>query len=474
MATTATIKMYNQINLGDCFLLNFSDGNQKSWLLIDFGSYTKGNDAREKEIAKHIVKTVGKDPLRIAVTHQHQDHLSGFVTAVKELGKLKGQVPEVWFSFLDDPDSPEGTAIRDVSTQYWNKNGKIKTLVAKNFKGTDDTAVKNMMEAKEGFDLFAEQQTGGQAISNLMDLADKPRFLSPGNVFDMPGMEGKVRVYVLGPPTDFNLLKSMDPKKGEAVQGLAALQSFDNTSSFLLDALQGIDDKQAKGKGIFNDFPFASKYARPINPKEQQITDKPTPNGTYTDNNFAWRRIDTDWLADVGRLALHMDNLTNNTSLVLAFEMVETGKVLLFVGDAQIGNWKSWFDVKFKDADKKDLDVTATDLLKRTVLYKAGHHSSHNATLRQGLDLMNEKELVIMVPLNQQVSNKFHFLMGKPAMLKGYNRKAQGRVVRTDTIYQADLPGMDPFKHPIDGISVDPSDADPTNKPQLYIEYKVS
>lgn len=75
-----------------------------------------------------------------------------------------------------------------------------------------------------------------------------------------------------------------------------------------------------------------------------------------------------------------MDTLTNNSSLVLAFELVQSKKVLLFVGDAQIGNWKSWFRVEFEASA-----VKARDLLSRTVLYKAGHHSSHNATLLEDL-----------------------------------------------------------------------------------------
>lgn len=33
-----------------------------------------------------------------------------------------------------------------------------------------------------------------------------------------------------------------------------------------------------------------------------------------------------------------LNNLTNNSSLVLAFELVKAKKVLLFVGDAQTGN----------------------------------------------------------------------------------------------------------------------------------------
>ena len=86
-----------------------------------------------------------------------------------------------------------------------------------------------------------------------------------------------------------------------------------------------------------------------------------------------------DDAADAGALALAMNNATNNASLVLAFELSKGGKVLLFVGDAQAGNWRSWSDGAFDDGGTK---VTAEDLLGRTVLYKVGHHGSHNATLK--------------------------------------------------------------------------------------------
>ncbi len=463
MSVSATVKMYNQQNLGDCFLLDFSDGDQQSWIMIDFGSYQSGNQAREAVIAKDILDKVGTQDLVMVLTHQHKDHLSGFDSASEILAGLK--VPELWLSFLDDPNSPAGQAIRDVSEKYWNKNGQINTLAAK--KGAKSKAVKAMLDAKKGLDLFAEQQQGGQAVSNLLEWAKKPRFLKPGDHFDLKGMEGKVHVYVLGPPTDFNMLKSMNPKNGEAVDGLAAINEFGAASDFMLGALS-----RSTSHGFKTDFPFAQKYvsrmpapAR-VSPKQNG---KKTPGALYQQPDQNWRRIDYDWLNSIGRLALHMDNLTNNTSLVLAFELVETGKVLLFVGDAQIGNWKSWFDVKFKGSD-----VTAEDLLSRTVLYKAGHHSSHNATLSKGLELMNEKELMIMIPLNEKISTKYGFAMGKKDMLLGYNRKAHGRIVRTDTIYQ---------NKPIKGskykfISSGPAGLkvvkkNKTDKDQLYIEYTV-
>ena len=96
-----------------------------------------------------------------------------------------------------------------------------------------------------------------------------------------------------------------------------------------------------------------------------------------------WRRIDRDWLYSAEQLALDMSDYTNNSSLVLAFELGKGGKVLLFAADAQRGNWKSWAKKGWTEGGKK---VTVKNLLSRTVLYKVGHHGSHNATLNGTAD----------------------------------------------------------------------------------------
>ena len=95
-------------------------------------------------------------------------------------------------------------------------------------------------------------------------------------------------------------------------------------------------------------------------------------------DDASWRRIDDEWLYSAETLALKLNTGINNTSLVLAFELPKSKKVLFFAADAQRGNWVSWKDVTFKDGAET---VTAKDLLARTVLYKVGHHGSHNATL---------------------------------------------------------------------------------------------
>jgi hypothetical protein len=102
--------------------------------------------------------------------------------------------------------------------------------------------------------------------------------------------------------------------------------------------------------------------------------------------------IDTDWLHSFSRLALQVDRVINNTSLVLAFRLPD-GRVLLFAADAQVGNWLSWHDIRPEDWRRPDggqvISGRSAELLARTVVYKVGHHGSHNATLKaKGMELM--------------------------------------------------------------------------------------
>ena len=108
-----------------------------------------------------------------------------------------------------------------------------------------------------------------------------------------------------------------------------------------------------------------------------------------------------------GALALQMDNDTNNTSLVLAIELIESGKILLFPGDAHVGNWLSWHDYKWNVKEgTKNKEVSAKEILDKTVFYKAGHHASHNATLKAlGLELMKDKDLVVFIPEKENQYN---------------------------------------------------------------------
>src|SRR5262249_53546108 len=151
------------------------------------------------------------------------------------------------------------------------------------------------------------------------------------------------------------------------------------------------------------------------------------------------RRIDTDWQGLVGPLALQLDSDTNNTSLAVAIELLPGGRVLLFPGDAQVGNWLSWEGLSWRP-DGGPAGSTK-DRVARTALYKVGHHGSHNATLREkGLELMTGDGLLALIPVDERFANTTkHWKMPWPDLLGRLKELTGGRVLRADQKANAKL-----------------------------------
>ena len=191
----------------------------------------------------------------------------------------------------------------------------------------------------------------------------------------------------------------------------------------------------------------------------------------YNDKKEAHRRIDEDWMQQADGLALYLDTYTNNSSLVLAFELVQSAKVLLFAADAQTGNWLSWDQVKWEKAAK---GFNTNTLLENTVFYKVGHHGSHNATLVAALEAMTHEELVAMIPVDRTDSNltkkKNPWKMPAANLYKRLKEKTRYRVLRMDMGY-AD--GCDPaVKKNATGWGK-PLETPRRSPDKLYIEYTV-
>lgn len=147
-----------------------------------------------------------------------------------------------------------------------------------------------------------------------------------------------------------------------------------------------------------------------------------------------WRRIDNDWLQSAAHLALQVDNVINNSCLVLAFEIIETEEVLLLVGDAQVGNWQSWMGLQFTIGQGNDRrKVSTKELLDQTAFYKVGHHGSGNATLRAGLEAMTSRDLVAAIPTDERFAREVKgWEMPAPKLLKALGEKTKGRILRGD------------------------------------------
>ena len=470
-ANSVTVRMY-RIGHGDCFLLAFATADPKKpvYVLIDCG-YKPGSPAfintKALDIGRNIVAATGGRVHIAVITHEHQDHVNG----ITEANFAGLSIDQAWFAWTEDP---EDDVANDLRKKFKDKllglvgarnrfaaAGDVKQaerlddFISFEFGGDDDRAFQPaQMETMLG------AAGGGSANKRSMqifkDRANDVRYLRPHEeIMTLPGKED-TRVFVLGPPKDPDLLKTLDPEGDEEFRAHAL--SSASTGNYFAAAARGAarvgDPSRGSGRPPFaNRYTVASEKAMRDRThgwffKARYGVDKfaaarSAGRGEFeVDDNPAWRRIDTEWLYSSEQLALDMNGQTNNSSLVLAFELGKGGKVLLFAADAQRGNWLSWAKTSWKDGKET---VTVKDLLGRTVLYKAGHHCSHNATLNgkladtyANLSWMAQgdhgREFTAMITAvrkwaETQKGWDHPFKAIKDELLK----KASGRVFQTDT-----------------------------------------
>ncbi len=445
------VRMYRQ-GLGDCILLTFYPGGDEKHVLIDCGTLgSKYTDVRLPDVIAEIDQTTGGYLHLIVATHQHQDHLSGFskLSNVFAASKKK-KIDNVWLAWTEDPADPDAKKLSKV------RDGMaiaVKAAVQALQVVSPDSESAKAMESLLGFfgDNSVVPGASGGAIfaaasRDAMDIArgltKKPAYLSPGAAPIEPDWLPGFRVYVLGPPRDINAIHDTGQHGSSELYALAAFSS----AALQLATKVGKKDRET-GDDPPTDPPFDQRFR--LKRSDPRIVE--TLGTTYFAESEKWRTIDTDWLNAASNLAIKLDSFTNNTSLALAVERIADGKVLLFPGDAQEGNWMSWHSpgVKWEVArgDGESITVTAKDLLARTVFYKVGHHSSHNATAKaKGLEMMiSQSELTAFIPVDRQValgrSPKGSWKMPARQLYRRLLEQCGGRVVRSDLGWAAGKQG---------------------------------
>lgn len=464
------VRMYRGI-LGDCFLITVWRGGTPKVAMIDCGvlqNVQPGTDMLTK-LPQPVIDSVGATALGkvegtkqaigsieadivaylaeiggkldvVVMTHDHYDHVAGFTLPDDQNVFLNGSVAidQLWLSWVENPSDPDA---RKLAARFSKGKEAVALAAEVGRRAGASASMAPIAEALEQVQALAafvgpvehsalgavtsKTKTTTQAIQAMREKPDvRVRFLEPGQV--LPPMEGfGLRTYVLAPPRDEKrLFKDSPTGKPDSPTREVYLTDVDEAAavtSVALSQLHGMALAASDGQTAIvvdddslDPLPFARPYRRPY-PDEPGTKPKLRPDGwaelrtAYEDPANEYRSVSTDWTEAAGALALKLDSDTNNSSLVLAFELPD-GRVLLFPGDAQVGNWESWGDQLYPrapdpNAPAGERQQTIEEILGRVVFYKVGHHASHNATARsRGLELMTDKRLCAAIPVVEAVA----------------------------------------------------------------------
>jgi beta-lactamase superfamily II metal-dependent hydrolase len=442
--TSVIFRMYDTGSVGDCLLLLFRKGETVTFkMLIDCGGWNT-NAPQVEKCVKNIRDTCGGELDLLVLTHEHEDHVSGFNQARDIFNEIK--VKEVWMSWIEDKTDEIGKILKE---KYGKKLKEVKKMTLEaiaalkanarrntKVKGFGASMNKKMMNMQDtlalvefeegkihGKNLAAKRRTNDDAVEYVRNKGKAINYRLPGEVIsDLKGAEG-MKFFILGPPRDADMRFFKIDMEEEEMYHLA-LNSRTNVmarSSRQRIVESGISLQEGSS-------PFGPEYM--MEGQQQKDFKK-----MYESPDYSWRGIETDWQESAAAIALRVTALTNNTSLAMAVEF-ESGKVILLPADAQSGNWMGWHKPDVTEALKQEGGKDTNELLQHTVFYKVGHHGSHNGTAsKSGLDLVPEKDLIAFMPLVQdKVPKEWGGTKNFPAQeLYGVLiEKTKGRIVRTD------------------------------------------
>ena len=307
--------------------------------------------------------TKGKLAL-VIMTHRHADHIAGFsrVPRFKDFTASMVWMP-YWEQFNDVADSPHSLQ---------NEIAQLAQRLAFQFGSrTDDAARMAFDQLRNATGIEFNAAGGGKLRGNAAALdilknqlgqnGRNVRYYAAHDKPELPDELEGLSAEILGPP----------PKSAEA---------FLRLNDFKKGVGQYLDSAPLVGKGPDSMRPFGTEWEDP----GHQLYPTREP--------YRWlKAIDYDEVAKavedaqpdlLAAAAASIDNFLNNQSLVVLFRF--RGKNLLFVGDAQAGNWEQWLyetDTPTNDPAKKLLlTAKSRQILDSVDFYKVGHHGSTNAT----------------------------------------------------------------------------------------------
>lgn len=434
------VRMYRH-GLGACYLIILpctDNPEQSRYMLIDCGVHKtqkNGIDRLARVMADIVDCTGGKIDV-LAVSHQHADHISGFVQNGSPFLSGDLTIDSVWLPWTELPADARAIELRrsrqnsyislqsaterianDASKIAQNakesKNWMTRALKAFELAKQrinaghgqhefDESAFSNedaqwLADQLENDEAFKKKCAALQVLSNnelamsFISQVGWPEYCRAGEQLRITDVDD-VLVHVLGPSTDFSASNIPFLAYSAALE----TEFFDSLPEHMA--------------APFNDAELTDDYECILN---------------YVDAKNAWRTIDSEWLGDTSKLADTIEHDIDSASLVLAIELGEpgSGDVLLFTGDAPAPNWQAWEEQQ--------------QLIERTLIYKVGRNGAEHATPHKnepiGLGLMNN--IIALINIDKSPENRANpvvWNLPHQPLYEALREKSNLRVLRSD------------------------------------------
>ena len=340
------VRMY-RVGFGDFFLLTVPTKNGPRHILIDCGVHA-GNIGSMPACVKDLALVTGRKLALVIVTHFHADHLSGFATQDSEFEQF--EVEAVWITNRLDPKDGGAMKIKSQITALAMHLQLQLQLAAR----TDLDAVQAAAKVENALGVAGSgNDKAMDLVTNRFKGSPPVHYYEAGDAPALPrSLQGALTAQILGPA----------PK--------AAAGDFSASDNKTEQYLAAVERRGLPDAERFEPFERAWPATAADYPPEAF-----RPWEAPGEMEKVLHAVQPDVLAAA---AESIDGTLNNQSLVVLFTC--QGKRLLFVGDAQWGNWAYWLYGKPVKGQDPGISPEARKILASIDFYKVGHHGSTNAT----------------------------------------------------------------------------------------------
>ena len=327
----------------------------------------------------------------ILCTHRHADHIAGFARCADAFKKLA--VGGVWMPIWESEYEPSVAKFQAELTRTALGLRQHFTALGANASEVQNTARKYMENATGDLGGTDGAASGSNAVA--LDLLKHglggvtPMYYKGGDEPHLPQalLDAGLSAQILGPPpvTDLDLMKLMDLQKNVG-QYLTDGGGEDASLCEPFDPEWEVHPNEESTKE-------RSEFYHPESFREWIESERKSRGPvTEADAGQARRKME-EFLRQLQPIAAltaakQLNAFLNNQSLVVLFTF--KGKNLLFVGDAQAGNWEHWlFNTDAPDKSPSGVVAPmARQILASLNFYKVGHHGSGNATPKAAVEMM--------------------------------------------------------------------------------------